>query len=137
MKKYFVKILIISLNLLTGCNNENLNEKMVFKETEVVPLPLREIKEIDYFIRQIKLDSTKYFNIVKDAHRRNRPVKEILKEEAEAIESRCANIIRIENLIIKNPTWFEEIQNKAKQERMSIDSAIKREAMRHISITRK
>lgn len=135
MKKYLVKILLISLNLLAGCNNESLNEKMVFKEIKTVPL--REIKEIDYFIRQIKLDSSKYFNIVKDAYRRNRPIKEILKEEAEALESRYADIIRIENLIIKNPAWLEEIQNKAKQEKMSIDSAIKREAIHHISITRK
>lgn len=134
MKQYFIKILMISLSILIGCNNDRLNEKIIVKQ-EI--LPLREVKEVSYFIKQIESDSVMYHNVVKKANQQNRLVNEILMEEAEDLESRYADIIRIENLIIKNPKWFEEIQNKAKQERMSIDTAIKREAVYHISITRK
>ena len=134
MKKYFNITIVIGFNILTGCNDDSLNEKIITKQEY---LPLREVKEVRYFIEQIKSDSSTYYNIVKKANQKNKPVEELIEEEAEVLESRYADIIRIENLIIKNPTWFEEVQNKAKQEKMSIDSAIKREAMRHISITRK
>lgn len=134
MKKYFNIIIVIGSNILTGCNDDSLNEKIITKQEA---LPLREVKEIGYFIEQITSDSSMYYNVLKNANQQNRPVNEILKEDAAVLESEYADVIRIENLIIKNPSWFEEVQNKATQERMSIDSAIKREAMHHISITRK
>lgn len=134
MKKYFNVTIVLAFNILIGCNDDSLNEKIVIKQ-EI--LPLREVKEVGYFIEQIKSDSLMYHNIVKKANQQNRLVNEILKEEAEALESEYADIIRIENLIIKNSTWFEEVQNKAKQENLSIDSLVRREAIHHISITRK
>lgn len=133
MKSYAIKILIISFNVLS-CNNEQLHEK-TFANQEV--LPLREVKERDFFINQIKSDSVMYYDVVKKADQHHKPLRDILIEEAEILESKYADIIRIENLIIKNHKWFEEIQNKAKQEKISIDSAIKKEAVHHISITRR
>ncbi len=125
MKKPILTVLISS-SLLVGCLVDGPNIKTSTQEVKI--LPLREVKDINFYIEQIKADSSWMDMIEEKAKKLGISVDEMLKIDAEYLEIQEVEIVKIENDIIKNADWLELIKQKAIERKVSLDEMIRIDA---------
>lgn len=124
MKK---SLIVASIMLgLISCNSNNMPEETATKIEESIPL--REVKPKKFFIDQIKNDSSWFYLIVEKAKQQNISVDEMLVIDATYIENRDAEIVKIENDIIRNPEWLNIVKQKAIDQKISLDDMIRADA---------
>lgn len=125
MKKPILTVLISS-SLLVGCLVDGPNIETPAQEVKI--LPLREVKDINFYIEQIKADSSWMDMIEEKAKKLGISVDEMLKIDAEYLEIQEVEIVKIENDIIKNADWLELIKQKAIERKVSLDEMIRIDA---------
>lgn len=125
MKKIFY-ITLIGTSLLTACASNNEPKETVVIEQET--LPLREVKNKMFFIEQIKVDSLWLKTIEDKAKERSISLEEMIQIDAEYLQNEDAQIVKIENDIIRNPEWLDLVKKKAREQGASLDDVIRADA---------
>lgn len=119
--------LCLSIALFSCQSNDNSEKKDPNIKTEI-ELPLREVTTKEVFINVIKSDSNWLFSVEQKAKDQNKSIEEMLNVDAEFMVVRDAEIVKIENDIIRNPEWLKSVKQKAKDQKISLDEMIKADA---------
>ncbi len=125
MKKIVYTILIISF-CLTACVSETSETETIIPKQE--QLPLREIKDINVFVEQIKADSNWSSLISKKADEAGKTFDEMITIDAQYLQDMDAEIVTIENEIIQNEEWLNTIRQKAESQNVNLNQAIRADA---------
>lgn len=124
--KFNTLILGITI-VLFSCQSDEVKEATsVAKGNE--ELPMREIKTTEELISVIKADSAWLFMVTEKAKDQNIPLDQMLKIDAEFMKIQDAEIVKIENDIIRNPEWLKTVKQKALEQKISVDDMIRIDA---------
>lgn len=125
MKK-ILYIALIGSSVLTSCSSNNEPQETVVVQQEI--LPLREVKDINVFIEQIKADSNWSNLISKKAEENKKTFDEMITIDAQYLQNEDIEIVKIENEIIQNEGWLNTIRQKAKSQNVDLNQAIRADA---------
>lgn len=126
MKKLILNTLLIT-SILTSCKNELKNTEKVNEKIKE-EIPLREIKSKEYFIEIIKKDSIWMVSINQKAKERNISVDKMLTIDAEYMVARDAEIVKIENDIIRDSVWLDLVKKKAEKQGLKLEEMLTNDA---------
>lgn len=113
---------------ITSCLTENPTTDNQINNNETVSLPLREVQTLEFFINRVKSDSTWMYLTEQKANERGITLEEMLKMEGQFLLEQDAEIVKIENEIIKSPEWLEFVSKKAEEQGTTVDSMIRNDA---------
>jgi hypothetical protein len=125
MKKSIIALAVISTTLI-ACLSETTPTENITQQVET--LPLREVKDISFFVERIKADSAWMNLITTKAKEANVSVDEMILIDAEYIRGLDIEIIKIENDILRDSTWVDLIKKKAEEQALSFDEVIRADA---------
>lgn len=126
MKNYFI-ITVIGV-VLYSCKSDTTSEETTTQLEQVETLPLREVKEISFFVEQIKA-SPEWLKMVEEkAKQQAISLDSMLMIDATFLQNEEVEIVKIENDIIKNNEWLEVVKKKAQENGISLDEAIRSDA---------
>ncbi|MCC7332667.1 MAG: hypothetical protein IT232_08675 [Flavobacteriales bacterium] len=126
MKKFILNTLLIT-SVLISCKNEDENTERINEKIKE-EISLREIKSKEYFIEIIKKDSIWMESINQKAKERNISVDEMLTIDAEYMVARDAEIVKIENDIIRDTVWLDLVKKKAEKQGLKLDEMLTNDA---------
>lgn len=128
MKKSIIALAVISTTFV-ACLSEKTNTETENTTQQVETLPLREVKEISFFVEQIKADSAWMNLITTKAKEANVSVDEMINLDAQYLVSQDVEVVKIENEIINNPEWLTLVKQKAQEQGLSLDEMIRADAV--------
>ncbi len=128
MKKSIIALAVISTTFVS-CLSETTNTEKENTTQQVDTVPFREVKDISFFVQQIKADSAWMNLITTKAKEANVSVDEMILIDAEYIRNLDVEIIKIENDILKDSTWVDLIKKKAQEQGLTFDEVIRADAV--------
>lgn len=127
MKKSVIALVIFSTTFV-ACVSEKTNSESTTQQEQVETLPLREVKDINIFVEQIK-SSPEWLKVVEEkAKQQSISLDSMLMIDAVYLQTEDAEIVKIENEIIQNQEWLDLVKKKAQANGISIDDAIRSDA---------
>lgn len=125
MKKFFYVSMVVA-GIFSACSSNDKPQEAVVVEQNI--LPLREVKDINIFVEQIKA-SPEWLKMVEEkAKQQSISLDSMLMIDAVYLQTEDAEIVKIENDIIKNQEWLDLVKKKAQTNGISLDEAIRSDA---------
>lgn len=127
MKKITLSVILVGFTMVSCLTENTETNESTIENTEAI-LPLREVKPLEYFVTLVKSDSTWMYLTEQKANERGITLEEMLKMEGQFLLEQDAEIVKIENEIIKSPEWLEFVSKKAEEQGTTVDSMIRNDA---------
>jgi len=125
MKKSIIALAVISTTLI-ACLSETTPTENTTQQVET--LPLREVKDINFFVEQIKSNPEWLQMVEEKAKQQSIPLDSMLLIDAAYLQTEDVEIVKIENEIINSPEWIELVKKKAAEQGLSLDEMIRADA---------
>lgn len=125
MKKAIISLFVIG-TAFVGCLSEPTNTETTVEQIET--LPLREVKELNYFIEQIKANPEWLSEVEGKAKQQSIPLDSMFIIDATYLQAQDIEIVKIENEIINSPEWLDLVKKKAEEQGLSLDEMIRADA---------
>lgn len=126
MKKSIIALAVISTTLI-ACLSETTPTENTTEQVET--LPLREVKDISFFVEQIKASPEWLKTVEEKAKQQAISLDSMLVLDATYLQLQDVEIVKIENEIINNPEWLTLVKQKAQEQGLSVDDMIRADAV--------
>lgn len=127
MKKSIIALAVISTTFV-ACLSETTNTETENTTQQVETLPQREVKDISFFVEQIK-SNPEWLKIVEEkAKQQVISLDSMLVLDATYLQLEDVEIVKIENEIVNNPEWLALVKQKAQEQGLSVDDMIRADA---------
>ncbi len=128
MKKSIIALAVISTTFV-ACLSETTNTETENTTQQVETLPLREVKDINFFVEQIKANPEWLTTVEEKAKQQAISLDSMLVLDATYLQLQDVEVVKIEHEIINNPEWLALVKQKAQEQGLSLDEMIRADAV--------